>query len=131
MGQVGQVSRQTDVASFQEQQMMGFALMSAFLSNDPQQMAGAFSALAGMDPRQFLMGLAMINPQLCFQLASTLAGQMMGAQGGACPSCGCPSGQAGNGDVPMSDMIMNNLLRQRSPGGDAHVVPPRNRGSSY
>src|SRR5262245_14220753 len=91
MGQIAGISGNNySQFGFGQQQdpsmLMGFALMSAFLSNDPRQMMGAFAMLAQQDPRSFLMFLGMMNPQLFQQLAQSLMGPQAGASG--CPQCG-------------------------------------------
>lgn len=133
MGQVGGLSSngfqglqfQTQEQQNQMNQLMGVALIGAFLSNDPQQIAGALGALAMMDPRAFLMMLGAVNPELFNQLAQAL-GQQQGA-GQQQPS----GGQQFNSGVPLADMIMNGLMNRRNGGaggggGDSHVVAPRN-----
>lgn len=117
--------------------MMGLALMGAFMSNDPQQMMGALATLASMDPRNFLMMLGAMNPQLFNQLAQAMMGPQAGNQN-AC-TCGAANGAQNNAvnnqqmaGMPLAEMIMAGLMGNRSRGGgDAHVVPPRNRSRSF
>src|ERR1700752_3835346 len=94
MGQVSGISGNTGAQPFQPDPsvLLGYALMSAVMSNDPQQMMGSVSQLAPMDPRQLLMMLGAMTPQLFGQLASALMGQPVG---GGCPACGGPNAAGG------------------------------------